>query len=163
MIELASAAGAGTTATVRLPIVDDVPVRSSADAAVGDMAALRILVVDDEPPAAKSLERLLASQGHHVTSTIDAVTALRRYCEQPCDLVIVDLLMPGMDGGEFLRRLRMIDPDARVLVMTGRLAPDTAEQLRRDGALGVVDKPFVVEDVLAAIARCADLPALWAA
>jgi CheY-like chemotaxis protein len=144
--------------TIRLPIVNDMLMDKGK--AIGPAAQLlRILVVDDEQAIAESVARLLEAQGHLVVAATDGTTALRRYCEQPFELVISDIVMPGMDGAEFFQRLRAIDPDARVLIMTGHVAPDQIDQLLRDGALGVVNKPFVVEELLAAVAQCVEAQA----
>ena len=157
-IKLESQIGSGTTVTIRLPIVNDMLMDKGK--AIGPAAQLlRILVVDDEQAIAESVARLLEAQGHLVIAATDGTTALRRYCEQPFELVISDIVMPGMDGAEFFQRLRAVDPDARVLIMTGHVAPDQIDQLLRDGALGVVNKPFVVDELLAAVAQCVEAQA----
>jgi signal transduction histidine kinase/ActR/RegA family two-component response regulator len=164
-IAITSTVGVGTTVIVRIPIVNDVAAAAGKPIVAGAMAPLRILVVDDEPVVVESVARMLESQGHQVISATDGTTALRRFCEQSFDLVLSDIVMPGMSGAEFVERLRAIDPDVRVLIMTGHIAHEQVEQLLRDGALGVVRKPFVIDELLAAVAaaRSAEMPALRAA
>jgi signal transduction histidine kinase/CheY-like chemotaxis protein len=164
-IAIASTVGVGTTVTVRLPIVSDAAASAGKPIVAGALAPLRILVVDDEPVVVESVARMLESQGHQVSSATDGTAALRRFCEQSFDLVLSDIVMPGMGGAEFVERLRAIDPDVRVLIMTGHIAHEQVEQLLRDGALGVVRKPFVIDELLAAVAaaRSAEMPALRAA
>jgi signal transduction histidine kinase/ActR/RegA family two-component response regulator len=162
-IQLASQVGVGTTVTIRLPIVNTLLANTGKQITLDNTPALRILVVDDEPMVAEAVTRLLSSQGHHVISATDGTTALRRYCEQPFDLVISDVVMPGMNGTEFVKRLRAIEPDVRVLIMTGHVSQHQVEQLLHDGALGVINKPFVVEDLLAAVAHSVETHALRAA
>jgi CheY-like chemotaxis protein len=151
--------------TVRLPIMNDAVAGAGKPIVAGAMAPLRILVVDDEPIVVESVARMLESQGHQVSSAADSMVALRRFCEQPFDLVLSDIVMPGMGGAEFVERLRAIDPDVRVLIMTGHIAHEQVEQLLRDGVLGVVRKPFVIDELLAAVAaaRGAEMQALRAA
>jgi two-component system, NtrC family, sensor kinase len=164
-IAIASKVGVGTVVTVRLPIVNDTAASAGKSIVAGATAPLRILVVDDEPVVVESVARMLEGQGHQVSSATDGTAALRRFCEQPFDLVLSDIVMPGMGGAEFVERLRAIDPDVRVLIMTGHIAHEQAEQLLRDGALGVVRKPFVIDELLAAVAaaRGAEMQALRAA
>jgi signal transduction histidine kinase/CheY-like chemotaxis protein len=164
-IAITSTVGVGTQVTVRIPIVNDTVSSAGKPIVAGAMAPLRILVVDDEPVVVESVARMLESQGHQVNSALDGTAGLRRFCEQSFDLVLSDIVMPGMGGAEFVERLRAIDPDVRVLIMTGHIAHEQVEQLLRDGALGVVRKPFVIDELLAAVAaaRSAELPALRAA
>jgi two-component system NtrC family sensor kinase len=162
-ISLHSAVGGGTTVTIRLPIVNDLQTDKGKDIVPSAQASLRILVVDDERIVVESVARLLEGQGHQVSSATDGTAALRRYCEQPFDLVLSDIVMQGMGGAEFVQRLRAIDPAARVLIMTGHVAPGQIDQLLRDGVLGVVNKPFVVDELLAAIAQSTQSTSLRAA
>jgi len=164
-ISIASTVGVGTTVTVRLPIVNDETTSAGKPIVAGAMAPLRILVVDDEPVVVESVARMLESQGHLISIATDGTMALRRFCEQSYDLVLSDIVMPGMGGAEFVERLRSIDPDVRVLIMTGHIAPEQVESLLRDGAVGVVRKPFVIDELLAAVAtaRVTQMQALRAA
>jgi two-component system, NtrC family, sensor kinase len=164
-IAITSTVGVGTLVTVRIPIVNDTVATAGKPIVAGAIAPLRILVVDDEPVVVESVARMLESQGHQVSNATDGTTGLRRFCEQAFDLVLSDIVMPGMGGAEFVERLRAIDPEVRVLIMTGHIAHEQVEQLLRDGALGVVRKPFVIDELLAAVAaaRSAELPALRAA
>ena len=162
-IVIASRVGLGTTVTIRLPIVRDVPAPSSKDPQIEPLRSLRILVVDDDEVVAASITRLLESYGHTVDLVADGETALRRYREQPFDLVISDIVMPGMDGLELLQWLRVLDAHAQVLIMTGHVVPSQVDQMLRAGALGVIGKPFVVEELLAAVARGVHIRILSAA
>jgi signal transduction histidine kinase/ActR/RegA family two-component response regulator len=152
-ISVASTLGSGTTMTVRLPIISDLPQPAVADAHRGSLSALRILVVDDEQMVAESLARLLASYGHEVVLAADGELGLRRYREQPFDLVITDAVMPVMDGAEFVTQLRSLDPQAHILAISGQTAGGRVERMLQAGAFGFVSKPFVVDELLNAIAR----------
>jgi two-component system cell cycle sensor histidine kinase/response regulator CckA len=82
--------------------------------------APRVLVVDDEESVRAFGERALASAGYDVVSAADGHAALRLIEHQgPFDLFLIDLMMPGMNGDELVRRLRAMEPDAKVLYFTG--------------------------------------------
>jgi signal transduction histidine kinase/CheY-like chemotaxis protein len=162
-ITIDSKVGVGTTVTIRLPIVTDMSVSGGKQISTAAAPGLRILVVDDEPMIIDSVVRLLEAEGHRVVSAADGANGLRRYCEQPFDLVLTDIVMPGMSGAEFVQRLRAIDPEARVLIMTGHMAPAQIDQLLNEGAVGVVTKPFIVKELLAAVARSVDPQSLHTA
>jgi signal transduction histidine kinase/ActR/RegA family two-component response regulator len=152
-ISVDSTAGHGTTMTVRLPIITELPRVAGADGKAARLSSLRILVVDDEQVVAESLARLLAEYGHHVVLATDGEIGLHRYREQPFDLVISDAVMPVMDGAEFVTRLRSLDAHAHILAISGQTAGGRVERMLQAGAFGFVSKPFVVDELLEAIAR----------
>ena len=151
-IAVRSEVGRGTTMTVRLPISTRLPDELLAEDEP-PQGPLRILVVDDEQAIVASLSRLLSEQGHEVHSAFDAKSGLRLYRQQPFDLVLTDVIMPGMSGVNFLDRLRAYDAKARVLIMTGQPEAPQVEQMLKAGALGVVTKPFSIDGLLRAIQR----------
>jgi signal transduction histidine kinase/CheY-like chemotaxis protein len=151
-ISAASSVGRGTTMTIRLPIIAELQRSALSDGFASRLPALRVLVVDDEPVVAESLARLLKEYGHQVIIAADGESGLRRYREQPCDLVITDAVMPVMDGAEFVTRLRSLDPHAHVLAISGQTAAGRVEHMLEAGAFGFVSKPFVVDEILNAIA-----------
>jgi len=152
-IDVASTVGCGTTMIVRLPIIAELPQPAVANGNAARLSALRILVVDDEQVVAESLARLLAGYGHQVVMVTDGEVGLRRYREQPFDLVITDAIMPVMDGAEFITRLRSLDSRAHILAISGQTAAARVDRMLQAGAFGVVSKPFVVDELLDAIAR----------
>lgn len=111
----------------------------------------RILVIDDDPAITSVLKRGLAYEGfipEVAASGEDGLVALR---ERSPDLVILDIMMPGMDGLEVLRRIRMADHTLPVLLLTAKDAP--ADQVRglESGADDYVMKPFTFEVLLARV------------
>jgi CheY-like chemotaxis protein len=88
-----------------------------------------------------------------VSLAADGETGLRRYREQPFDLVIADAVLPGMDGAEFMERLRALDARAHVLAISGQTVSRQIDQMLHAGAFGLVSKPFVVDELLSAIAN----------
>jgi two-component system, NtrC family, sensor kinase len=152
-IGVTSTVGGGTTMTVRLPIIAELPQPTVTDGKGARLAALRILVVDDEQAVAESLARLLVGYGHQVVLATDGEIGLHRYREQPFDLVITDAVMPVMDGAEFVTRLRSFDARAHILAISGQTATARVDRMLQAGAFGFVSKPFVVDELLEAITR----------
>jgi two-component system, OmpR family, response regulator MprA len=83
-----------------------------------------ILVVDDEPAVRRALERALRLDKHEVELAIDGEEALDRLAERPADAVILDVMMPGVDGLEVCRRMRAAGDKTPVLMLTARDAID---------------------------------------
>jgi len=78
-----------------------------------------VLVVDDEPYVREAVRRVLEHGGALVEEAVDAKAALARLAGTPVDLVIVDIIMPGMDGVQFIRTLRERQPGARIVAISG--------------------------------------------
>ncbi len=156
-IEVQSVVGQGTTMRVRLPAVELALSATQETVATPQGRALRILVVDDEPDVAEWLRRQLQRDQHIVAVAHDALGGLRLYREQPFDLVLCDVILPGMNGLELIKRLRALDPHAQVLAMTGHAGAPLASQMLEVGALAVLNKPFSAEDLQAVIRHRVDL------
>jgi len=105
------------------------------------VSAARILIADDEPDSRKALAELLGRWGHSVQEAADGAEALRRALQRQPDLVITDLVMPGMDGLWLLRAVREELGDVPVIVLTGRGTIDTAVEAIREGAYDFLEKP----------------------
>jgi PAS domain S-box-containing protein len=103
-----------------------------------------ILVVDDEKFITEITREWLAELGYQVIEAPSGSAAVTIYQEhQPgIDLVILDVVMPGMDGGETLDKLRAIDPDVRVLLTSGYGFNKRAEEIVARGCLGFIAKPY---------------------
>ncbi|WP_242882735.1 response regulator transcription factor [Actinomadura litoris] len=101
----------------------------------------RVLVVDDDPTVAEVVARYLARDGHDVECVADGNTALRTARDRPPDLVVLDLMLPGMDGLEVCRRLR--ETSAVPIVMLTALGTETDRLVGLEtGADDYVTKPF---------------------
>jgi len=108
-----------------------------------------ILVVDDEPAVRDALERALRAQHYTVLTAADGRQALDAIAEHGPDLILLDVLMPVMDGFEACRRLREAGDRTPVLILTARdTVGDRVEGLDA-GADDYVVKPFALEEVLA--------------
>jgi two-component system response regulator AtoC len=113
----------------------------------------RILVVDDEARMRRILEIMLRKVGHEVLSAGNGVEALTLFKRETTDLVITDLRMPEMDGLELLRRIRELDPDLPVIVITAHGTIDTAVTAMKNGASDYIQRPFDIDVLELAVAR----------
>ena len=113
----------------------------------------RVLCVDDELVILHILRRLLEVQGFEAIVCNDPLTAGSTFAGGSFDVVITDINMPGMDGLTLMRSLREKQPDIPVVVVTGNGTVDTAIQALREGASGMLVKPFTGEELLAEVRR----------
>ena len=113
----------------------------------------RVLCVDDEPVILQILRRLLEVQGFEAVTCNDPLQAGSIFVGGGFDVVITDIHMPGMDGLTLMRSLRDKQPDIPVVVVTGHGTVDTAIQALREGATGMLVKPFTGEELLAEVRR----------
>ena len=110
-----------------------------------------VLVVDDDEEIRSLLRRGLAREGFQVFLAADGEQAIRLAAEQPVDLVVLDVLMPGLDGLEVCRRLRAADERLPIVMLTARDAvPDRVAGLEM-GADDYLVKPFAFVELLARI------------
>ena len=100
-----------------------------------------ILVVDDEREITDSLVKLLGFMGYNAVGAYGGQDALVRFNETPFQVVISDLVMPDMDGMEFMDSARMIDDRAVFIIMTGYASVDSAVSAMKKGAYDYVVKP----------------------
>ena len=113
----------------------------------------RVLCVDDEPVILQILRRLLEVQGFEPVICGDPLAAIALFDETLFDVVITDIHMPGMDGLALMRALRERQPELPVVVVTGHGTVDTAIQALREGATGMLVKPFTGEELLGEVSR----------
>jgi DNA-binding response OmpR family regulator len=111
----------------------------------------RILVIDDDPSVTSVLKRGLSYEGFVVDTASSGVEGLAVAREHTPDLVILDIMMPGMDGLEVLRRLRAADAHLPVLLLTAKDAPADQVQGLERGADDYVVKPFTFEVLVARV------------
>jgi len=158
-IDVESAPDTGTAFTVTLPALPqgtplDAPPAQQAVAA----PALRVLVVDDEEVVRDLLGDLLRSHGMEATlfgRGADAVEHFARH-HREVDVVLTDMLMPEMSGADVFHAVRRIDPEARVLLISGYSSDRVAEGLLAAGACGFLRKPCSTADLLAAIQQAVE-------
>jgi two-component system response regulator MprA len=115
------------------------------------MMPSRILVVDDDPKVLSLMQRGLAFEGYAVDLAADGPEALAIACERPPHLVVLDVMLPGLDGLEVCRRLRTLDRSLAILMLTGRASVPARIAGLDAGADDYLVKPFAFDELLARI------------
>jgi two-component system response regulator MprA len=113
------------------------------------MGAMRILVVDDERAVRESLRRALELEGYQIELAENGSEALERVASQPPDAVVLDVLMPGMDGLEVSRTIRRGGNRVPILMLTARTQVEDRVEGLDAGADDYLTKPFALEELLA--------------
>jgi len=114
----------------------------------------RILVVDDQPEVRDILKTLLEQEGYDVVQASDGKDALRQHSETPADLVIADLVMPGMNGLDMISEFRDRHAGVKIIAMSGAhqyMVDKNLESSRINGADRAFKKPFDLDQLLSAI------------
>ena len=106
-----------------------------------------ILVVDDESTTQDTLGLFLETEGYRVAIAGSGEEALTRIEPQEFDVIVTDVVMPGVGGLEVLERSRARNPGAAVILMTGHATVETAIEALRKGACDYLQKPFVLHDL----------------
>lgn len=112
-----------------------------------------ILAVDDEANVRRIVQLLLTRAGYRVTLANDGFEAMARIAEERPDLIVLDVMMPHMDGFETLKRLKA-DPDLRdirIVMLTARAQDEDIFEGERLGAEEYVTKPFTPQELLRAV------------
>jgi len=112
-----------------------------------------IHIIDDEPIIYEVLQDLLTSEGYEVEISTNGEEALEKYASQNFDLTLLDLLMPGMDGIEVLKRLKKMDPSAVVIIITAYASIESAISAMKMGAFDYIQKPFKHAELLLIVQR----------
>ena len=112
-----------------------------------------IHIIDDEKIIHEVLEDLLCSEGYECELSSSGPEALKKHESASFDLVLLDLLMPGMDGIEVLQKIRKIDPNAVVIIITAYASVESAISAMKKGAFDYIQKPFKHDELLIAVKR----------
>ena len=112
---------------------------------------MRILVVEDEPSLREGIVDLLEGDGHQVTAVGDGVAGVETGLRDPFELVVLDLMLPRLDGMEVCRRLRGARPGMPILMLTARGSEDDKVRGLVEGADDYVTKPFSARELLARV------------
>ncbi len=158
-IEVRSEPGQGTTFTVLLP-----PLAAEAAPEAAPLAKLpamptgteSVLLAEDEPRLREAIARMLRSLGYSVQAAANAEAALllARGSSQPVQLLVSDVMMPGMRGTELARILTQELPGLRTLLISGYAAPEVLEA--RPGTAAFLGKPFSIEDLALSVRKLLD-------
>ncbi len=122
--------------------------------------AYSVLVVDDESLTLRTINRALSEEGFDVFVAIDGEKALEVFREEKPELVLVDIVLPGMDGIEVLREIKRQSPATIVLMMSAYHVVERAVEAMKLGAYDYLVKPFHLADMVSTMKRAAELLAL---
>ncbi len=115
------------------------------------MAKGRILIVDDEAGIRSTLRQILEDEGYSVSEAASGEEALPLATQTDCDVILLDVWLPGMDGLQVLGKLKELSVPAEVLVISGHGTIETAVKATRLGAFDFVEKPLSLERVVLAV------------
>ena len=121
----------------------------------------KILVIDDSGLARKNLRRMLQGAGHQVAEAQDGMAALEMYFAERPDIVLLDLVMSGMYGLDVLKKLRQLDPKARVVVVSADIQTPSRDLAREYGAGAFLSKPVEESELLGAVDALLNGERLW--
>jgi DNA-binding NtrC family response regulator len=119
-----------------------------------------ILLVDDDASLRRVLAHHLTEAGYRVLAAADGKAGLEMFTEEQVEMVITDIQMPGMSGLDMLRRVRVMNPDTVVLVITAYGSIETAVEAMKLGAHDYITKPFNREELLLTVAKGLEYTAL---
>ncbi len=112
-----------------------------------------IHIIDDEPIIHEVLNELLTSEGYTTEHSYGGEEALKKFAHQEYGLILLDLLMPGMDGIEVLRQLKKIDPHTIIIIITAYASVESAISAMKTGAFDYIQKPFKHDELILTIER----------
>ncbi len=122
--------------------------------------AYSILVLDDEALTLRTISRALRDEGYEVSVAMSGEEALKIFGEEKPDLVLADVVLPGMDGIEVLRNIKRQNPATIVMMMSAYHMVDRAVEAMKLGAYDYLIKPFHIADMLNTVERAAEMLSL---
>lgn len=122
--------------------------------------AIRLLLVDDEARLVEAFRKKLSEEGASVLTAVSAEQALSLAKEETFDVAVLDIRLPDMEGVELLRRLKELQPELEVVMLTGYASVDTAIRSMKQGAYDYLTKPIKLLELSAVIARAFDTKSL---
>ncbi|GKT06793.1 response regulator [Desulforhabdus sp. TSK] len=162
-ISCESQPGEGTTFEIYLPTIDEAETKDEAE--TGPVKAMKkgsetILLVDDEDYIRDLGNQILTKFGYSILMAENGQVALDMYRShwKSIDLVLLDLIMPGISGTECLKELRTINPDVKVVVISGYSPDGSTDELFQLGARGFISKPYQMTQMLQVTREVLDSP-----
>lgn len=113
----------------------------------------KVLIVDDQFGIRILLNEVLQKEGYETHQAANGMQALEIVTKDCPDLVLLDMKIPGMDGIEILRRMKLINKDIRVIIMTAYGELDMIQEAKDLGALTHFAKPFDIDDIREAVKK----------
>jgi len=111
------------------------------------MKFLKILVVDDKKVIGDFFNLTMGYYGHHITVTHELPHTLEALKQHQFDIAFMDMMMPGHDGVEMLKKVKAVTPGLPVVMMSGYSLDDKHQQASLLGAVSCLKKPFEVDDI----------------
>jgi len=158
-VMLYSEPGKGTTVRIYIPADGEEPGRRGEPAAEIQRGHELILVVDDDIGTQQSMARMLGNMGYRAIITVNGSEALAVFAEHKdeIELVILDMILPDVPGEEVFQRMQQEQPAVRVLLCSGFSESEDAGRMKRQGALGFLEKPFTMAELSSAVRQALDV------
>jgi CheY-like chemotaxis protein len=152
-ITVASELNQGTQFNVFLPAIAPTGSTQSEDSDVSDGQGETILIVDDEMAICEIVQNSLEAHGYQTLTAQDGVEAISSYMQhcQDIDLVIVDMMMPSMDGALAIRALKEMNPQVRIVAVSGLVTNEVCTDGTEPDVLAFLPKPFTIKDLLTTV------------
>ena len=115
--------------------------------------ALKVLIVDDEKEFLNIIAERIAARGMDVSTASSAEDALNMIEEKSYDVVIMDFMMPALDGFKALKLMKSRQPEVQILLLTGNLLDEQRMEAKALGALDVIEKPPDLKDLIQKIKK----------
>lgn len=112
---------------------------------------MKILIIDDSALSRKILRGILEPQGYNIVEASDGITGIEKYFLEKPDMVMLDLTMEGMHGLEVLKKIRQMDANAKIVVATADIQGATRAEVKKEGAIAFINKPFTADNVIKTI------------
>lgn len=110
--------------------------------------AAKIMIVDDSALSRRTMRRTLEAAGYDVVEAIDGIAALEMYFIEQPEAVLLDLVMKGMYGLDVLSKLREMDPNVRVIIVSADIQSSTRTLAQEGGAFALINKPIIASEVI---------------
>jgi len=150
-ITVDSIRGEKTTFIIKLPMSENIVVKEESIEAVTAHEKIAVLIIEDEKVVCEVLEGMLVSEGHKVDTAFDGEQGVDIFRKKKFDLVITDLVMPGLSGWQVAKEIKKIDRNVPVIITTGwALIPSEDEDDKKNVDM-IVKKPFTVNSLAEAI------------
>ncbi len=149
-VDVRSEAGVGSVFRVYLPeSPEGAPKETTEVSQALPPGRGRILLVDDQEPVREVARDMLEALGYEVVTAADGLEGVSRYRDlwREIDLVILDMVMPNMSGGDCFRRMKEINPKARVVLSSGYSMDGAIQEVMNEGILAFIQKPYRLEDL----------------
>ena len=122
--------------------------------------AYSVLIVDDEDLTLRTISRGLTAEGFEILTAASGEDAVQIFADEKPDLVLLDIVLPGIDGVEVLRQIKSVSPGSIVVMMSAYHMVDRAVEAMKLGAYDYLIKPFHLGDLTATLTRASEMLSL---